>query len=429
MPPRGARRGARGGAGRGRGRTIPKQAQAPTVPVLSPRWPHLTKQKRVYEPLEPQPGCAFLSLSISNLGSHIKEKGWQQLSSRASFYSPQQAADEAAQLNQRDQDAKEQQQELERQEQERHLLASRAVGFVSLKYNKAAWDRGEIPLAQSWITSQATQTRSSSTQGIQTKGIESSNNSVKLASLSSFPSNELETQSKRLTRSGFAASALARGLPPLASSGFTPDAPEFSPLTPTNSVAAQYSVLPDPDPDDTQKSSFYSDLEYSYPNNHYDMSENTVDTGGVDESIKDVIQNLFVMQQHVASFRPEIQDGLNRKVEDLAVSLKKLDDLVTNPSNPIHDIKIAPDIIDYVDDGRNPDIYTRDFVELVQRGNAVMNGKQKAFRNFGKIFAQSLKDNFDGMGEEVDMIMENAGMVEKDGKYTEKQQNGSTTRA
>lgn len=149
-----------------------------------------------------------------------------------------------------------------------------------------------------------------------------------------------------------------------------------------------------------------------------------IDTGGVDKSIKDVIQNLYVMQSHVASFRPENQDGLNRKVEDLAISLRKLDEQVSDPTNPIHNIKIAPDIIDYVDDGRNPDIYTRDFVELVQRGNAVLNGKRKAFRNFSKIFAKALKDNFDGMDEEVDMIMDNAGMEERDGKFVEKQ-NGS----
>ena len=51
---------------------------------------------------------------------------------------------------------------------------------------------------------------------------------------------------------------------------------------------------------------------------------------------------------------------------------------------------IPPEIIDYVDDGRNPDIYTREFVELVQRGNAVINGKREAFADFSRIFADKL---------------------------------------
>jgi hypothetical protein len=33
-----------------------------------------------------------------------------------------------------------------------------------------------------------------------------------------------------------------------------------------------------------------------------------------------------------------------------------------------------PEIIDYVDSARNPDIYTREFVELVQRGNQDLRG-------------------------------------------------------
>ena len=43
---------------------------------------------------------------------------------------------------------------------------------------------------------------------------------------------------------------------------------------------------------------------------------------------------------------------------------------------------IPPEIIDYVETGRNPDIYTRDFVELVQRGNLYLKGKSEALAAF-----------------------------------------------
>ncbi|KAL7626622.1 RNA polymerase II mediator complex subunit [Parahypoxylon ruwenzoriense] len=48
---------------------------------------------------------------------------------------------------------------------------------------------------------------------------------------------------------------------------------------------------------------------------------------------------------------------------------------------------IPPELIQYVDNGRNPDIYTREFVELVRRGNQLMKGKQAAFASFRDVLA------------------------------------------
>ncbi|KAI5864514.1 mediator complex, subunit Med10 [Durotheca rogersii] len=48
---------------------------------------------------------------------------------------------------------------------------------------------------------------------------------------------------------------------------------------------------------------------------------------------------------------------------------------------------IPPELIQYVDNGRNPDIYTREFVELVRRGNQLLRGKQAAFAAFRDVLA------------------------------------------
>lgn len=50
-----------------------------------------------------------------------------------------------------------------------------------------------------------------------------------------------------------------------------------------------------------------------------------------------------------------------------------------------------------------------DFVENVQRGNAIVNGKQQAFRNFSEIYAKALKERLLGVSRQVDRVMENAG--------------------
>lgn len=138
------------------------------------------------------------------------------------------------------------------------------------------------------------------------------------------------------------------------------------------------------------------------------------DPNDVSNKIKDVIQNLYDVQSQTHGFVPETQELLIDKMAELTQSLsdlQRLADKTVSPNNPVHEIDLAPEIVDYVDDGRNPDIFTRDFVELVQRGNAVLNGKQQAFRDFSQIYARKLKEGIGGVGRHVDMVMENAGIA------------------
>lgn len=141
------------------------------------------------------------------------------------------------------------------------------------------------------------------------------------------------------------------------------------------------------------------------------------DTSSVHMTIKDVIQHLSEIQIQTHGYVPDTQDLLVDKMTDLAGSLSRLQNLtspVVSPNNHIHQVQIAPEIVDYVDDGRNPDIFTRDFVENVQRGNAVINGKQQAFREFSEIYAKALKDGFPEMSKQVDRVMNNAGFDTED---------------
>lgn len=51
---------------------------------------------------------------------------------------------------------------------------------------------------------------------------------------------------------------------------------------------------------------------------------------------------------------------------------------------------IPQEVIQYVDDGRNPDIYTREFVELARRQNQMLKGKQEAFASFRDVLATQM---------------------------------------
>ncbi|KAJ5582046.1 Mediator of RNA polymerase II transcription subunit 10 [Penicillium sp. DV-2018c] len=92
-------------------------------------------------------------------------------------------------------------------------------------------------------------------------------------------------------------------------------------------------------------------------------------------------------------------------------------DTNTDPSNPpLASVQLPPEIIDYVDSARNPDIYTREFVELVQRGNQDLHGKRKAFASFRDVLAREMRSAMPECRGEVDRaVAVSGGTVEGPG--------------
>ncbi|KAI4192421.1 MAG: hypothetical protein LQ350_008657 [Teloschistes chrysophthalmus] len=122
----------------------------------------------------------------------------------------------------------------------------------------------------------------------------------------------------------------------------------------------------------------------------------------VDDQIKDVIHDLYSIQAATHGYvGPQTQQELVRLVRtQLTGSLATLsNDASTLPT------QITPEIIEYVDEGRNPDIYTREFVELVQKSNQYMKGKSEAFAGFRDALAQEIVKAWPEMKADVDQVL------------------------
>lgn len=132
------------------------------------------------------------------------------------------------------------------------------------------------------------------------------------------------------------------------------------------------------------------------------MPENTVD-----DRLRDVIQNLFEIQSAVHGYLgPETQQQLVRKIHQLTTSLSTLS--TSSSSLPIG---LPPEIIDYIDQGRNPDIYTRELVEAVQRSNQYLKGKSEAFAGFRDMLAEEIVKGIPECKEDVQRILEGNNAV------------------
>jgi mediator of RNA polymerase II transcription subunit 10 len=70
---------------------------------------------------------------------------------------------------------------------------------------------------------------------------------------------------------------------------------------------------------------------------------------------------------------------------------------------------IPEPLISYVENGRNPDIYTREFVELVRRMNQLARGKMHAFRDFRDTLAAEVTRQMPELSDDVRRVCEATG--------------------
>ncbi|EWC44059.1 hypothetical protein DRE_01411 [Drechslerella stenobrocha 248] len=127
----------------------------------------------------------------------------------------------------------------------------------------------------------------------------------------------------------------------------------------------------------------------------------------VDLELRSVIQALYELS--VSTYRndaPNQAEILITQVKDLIAKFGHLQDA----SEAVKDLWIPREVIgSYVEHGRNPDIYTREFVELTIKQNQYLNGKQRAFQDFRDILADHINTTFPELRPNVDDVLENTG--------------------
>ena len=66
-------------------------------------------------------------------------------------------------------------------------------------------------------------------------------------------------------------------------------------------------------------------------------------------------------------------------------------------------------MIQYVEEGRNPDIYTREFVELTYKNNQHLKGRAEAFGSFRDVLAAEIVGAVPELEGEVARVLGAAG--------------------
>lgn len=123
--------------------------------------------------------------------------------------------------------------------------------------------------------------------------------------------------------------------------------------------------------------------------------------GSLQEEISSIIETFVHLGVQVHDFQgtEEAKLGLANHINKTITKLREI-----SQRNDLSNIMIPTDLLNYIQDGRNPDIYTREFVEVVRKINQYLNGKSLAFEKFRDILAASIKQEFPELTNEVDMI-------------------------
>ncbi|KAF7562004.1 hypothetical protein G7046_g2132 [Stylonectria norvegica] len=144
-----------------------------------------------------------------------------------------------------------------------------------------------------------------------------------------------------------------------------------------------------------------------------------VDHGALEQQLKDIIQDLYQVMVQVSTYdsmNRSSRDVLSNEIKTLSRSLQTLH----TAASPPHTLpSVPPELLEYVENGRNPDIYTREFVELVRRGNQLMRGKMNAFGSFRDVLAEQIASAMPELREDVAQVVEATG-----GKPPARESNG-----
>ncbi|KAI8121619.1 Mediator of RNA polymerase II transcription subunit 10 [Lucilia cuprina] len=90
------------------------------------------------------------------------------------------------------------------------------------------------------------------------------------------------------------------------------------------------------------------------------------------------IENVRQIRIIVSDFQPQGQNVLNQKIQGLVTGLQEINKL----KNQVQDIYVPFEVFDYIDQDKNPQLYTKDCVEKALAKNEEVKGKIDAYRKF-----------------------------------------------
>ncbi|KAJ3216087.1 Mediator of RNA polymerase II transcription subunit 10 [Dinochytrium kinnereticum] len=100
----------------------------------------------------------------------------------------------------------------------------------------------------------------------------------------------------------------------------------------------------------------------------------------VEKKLQEFVNLLFRVGVTVFDFQPGSAPVLYRRINDLASQMEELDSMKDQMSST----RVPFNLLDYIEDGNNPDIYTKDMIQMLIDKNQKTNGRIQMMKRPGK---------------------------------------------
>ncbi|KAK2489120.1 hypothetical protein MC885_013384, partial [Smutsia gigantea] len=110
----------------------------------------------------------------------------------------------------------------------------------------------------------------------------------------------------------------------------------------------------------------------------------------LEEHLEKFVENIRQLGIIVSDFQPSSQAGLNQKLNFIVTGLQDIDKC----RQQLHDITVPLEVFEYIDQGRNPQLYTKECLERALAKNEQVKGKIDTMKKFKSLLIQELSKVF-----------------------------------
>ncbi|VDM27005.1 unnamed protein product [Toxocara canis] len=118
------------------------------------------------------------------------------------------------------------------------------------------------------------------------------------------------------------------------------------------------------------------------------LQDNATETrfNQLEQTLENFQENARQMGVIASDFNTRSQEPLNQKIHTLISGLRELDHL----KNQFMDVKIPLELLEYLDQGKNPQLYTKECLERTLNKNKEVNGKIEIYKKFRAVLLKEL---------------------------------------
>ncbi|XP_065065326.1 mediator of RNA polymerase II transcription subunit 10-like [Rhopilema esculentum] len=120
-------------------------------------------------------------------------------------------------------------------------------------------------------------------------------------------------------------------------------------------------------------------------------TENRFET--LQQNIEQFIETTRQIGIMVSDFQPGSQDTLNDKINNMITDMQEID----RCKHLVQDVEVPLEIFQYVDQGKNPELYTEECFKRTVNKNEEVKSKVDAYKNFRMTLTEELTKEFPEM--------------------------------